>query len=76
MTKPIVKKIEFHPDILAVLDDLQEWLGLPDHPAVLQKAVQVLAVIKDYGDRFYVETPEGVLLTVVLDELTTPTAAA
>ncbi len=64
----VVKKVEFHPTILAVLDELQEWLGLEDHCAVLQKAVQTLAIIKDHGGTFYVETPEGALLPVVFDE--------
>ena len=72
----VPRKLGFAPEMLVVLDELQEWLGLPDHPAVLQKAVQVLAVIKDHGDYFYVETPEGALLPVVFDELTTPPAAA
>lgn len=68
-TKLVRKTIEFHPDMVSVMDEIQQKLGLERQLDAMQKALQVLAVILDHGDCFYIPAPEGGLQKVVFDEI-------
>lgn len=66
MTKPeyIKKTIEMHPELIALLDDLQSHHRLRTHTQVFQKAIQLLAVIK--GRKVYIERDNGNLQEIVI----------
>lgn len=54
------RTFEFHPHIEEVLDELQDQLKLRSHTDVLQKAVQVLAVLTgNDGERHRVFISKG-----------------
>jgi hypothetical protein len=64
MTDYIKRSIEMHPDLIALLDDLQSHHRLRTHTQVIQKAIQLLAVFK--GKKVYIERDNGNLQEVVI----------
>jgi uncharacterized protein YqkB len=47
------RTVEFHPDMMVILNDLQKKLGLKSHAEVLQKSVQLMKAVVDR--RVYLE---------------------
>jgi hypothetical protein len=64
------RTIEIHPDIEALLDEMQIELRLRTHTEVMQKAIQLLAVVMGAGGcgrkKIFIEKEEGKLQEIII----------